>query len=232
MSGYTIVPRYVSGQVAVRQAIGQVGYADSYQTMKPDFDSWIADACDKITRLKTYKELGCKEYEVCDNQIELPMQMTLITCASFNGLDMNPLGTSGCEQTPRNSVNRCSAAAQGFLLNGCYMSFKPAIANGAIITVDGLARPLDDEGCPLIQECCISAISDYLCSRLCLRFRDNRYNEFKDLWKHSCVQARAQLNQFSNKQIRDLGFRYLAVPYSASYGVSWIGNQVNGNFVS
>ncbi len=230
MSGYTRRPQLVSGQVAVRQALGMIGYADSYQTMKPDFDAWIGDSCDLISPLKTYKELGCMEYEVCDNRIELPMEMALINCASFNGLEMTPLSVSGCEMPVRGGVNRCSAGAQGFILNGCHMSFKPAIANGVIITVDGLGRPLDDDGCPMIEECCILAISEYLASMIALRFRDNRYDIFDRKWKKHCVRARAELNQLSNKQIQNLGFRYLAVPYPASYSVGWLGG-VNGSFI-
>lgn len=224
MSGYNRRPQLVSGQIAVRQALGMVGYVDSYQTAKPDFDAWIADAQDLISPLKTYKEIGCQEFEVCDNRIELPVDMALINCASFNGLPMTYLPMKGCEKAPRNSVNRCSAQAQGFTLSGCYMAFKPAIANGAIITVDGLGRPLDDDGCPMINECCILATSEYLAARIALRFRDNRYQVFEDLWKRHCVRARAELNQLSNKQVENLGWRYLAVPYPASYGVNWLGN--------
>lgn len=222
MSGYTRRPQLVSGQVAVRQALGLIGYVDSYQTMSPDFNSWISDAQDLISPLKTYKELGCMEYEVCDNRIELPMEMSIINCASFNGMEMTPLSVTGCEMAPRNG--RCGCGEQGFLLNGCSMAFKPAIANGAIITVDGLGRPLDDDGCPMIDECCILATSEYLASMIALRFRDNRHAIFDAKWKKHCVRARAELNQFSNKMVQNLGFRFLAVPYRASYGVSWIGN--------
>ena len=219
MSGYNTRVQYRSGQVAARQAFGQLGYASEWGAMIPDIQAWVADAQDLISRLKTYQYIPCQEYEVCDNRIEIPNEMALILCATFNGLPMTYLQTPGCGRLWDKSVNnRCTAQQQGFWVDECYMHFKPHLSNGSIIHLDGLQRPLDDEGFPMVAECCILAVSEYICARLCLRFRDNRYTEFERLWLKHCQRARAELNQLSNKQIENLGFEWYKMPYSASFG--------------
>lgn len=235
MSGYISIPKFVSGQVAVRQALGALGYADSYQTMKPDFDAWIADAQDLISRLKTYTDLPCGDYTVCDNRIELPNEMAIITCASFNGYEMTYKPTKGCTRYCRGVGNcntvlgKCGNPAQTFTLDGCYMHFQPTIANGAVIHVNGLGRPLDDEGCPLVAEVAILAVSEYICRQLCIRYRDNRLPIFERNWLKHCLRARAELNQFNNKATQNLGFAYFAVPYPASFNGGYNGVGYYGN---
>ncbi len=218
MSGYNSVPKFIPCQVAIRQALGGLGYGDSYQTMQPDLIAWVADAMDLISRLKTYTDLPCGNYTTCNNKIELPLEMALITCVTVNGKPMTYLPTKGCNKVTNNSPNRCDCGAQGFYIDECYMHFTPAIADGVEINVGGLGRPMDVDGFPLIPEVAILAISEYVSARICLRFRDSRYNEFQRLWEKHCLRARAELNQMSNEQVRELGYRYLAVPYSANYG--------------
>ena len=231
MSGYNRVPRYVSGQVAARQAFGMLGYASTYGAMKPDLDAWIADAQDLISPLKTYTEIPCLDFETCDNRIELPSDVAIITCAAANGSPMTYLPTKGCTRVieNHNQINRCNNSAQGFYIDGCYMKFKPAIPDGVTICIDGLGRPLDSEGCPMVAECCILAVSEYICKLLCRRYRDNRFSAFELDWLKHCKRARAELNQFANQDVRNLGYFWYKPVVFATFAPGWLGAGYSGD---
>ena len=230
MSGYSRIPQFRSGQQAIRQAFGMLGYGSQYNGIIPDLYSAVADAQDLISPLKTYVEIPCMEYEVCDNRIELPNELALIVCASFNGLPMTWLRTGGCDRVSNNynQFNRCSANAQGFTIDGCYMKFNPMLSNGSRIKVNGLGRPLDSDGCPMIPECCILAVSEYICKRLCIRYRDNRLGVFESDWLRHCKRARAELNQLSNQDVRNLGYFWYKQPVFASFAPGWVGWGYSG----
>lgn len=236
MSGYNDIPQYVSPQTSIRQAFGSLGYGDKYQSLKEDCMAWIADACDEISRLKIYTDVNfCggngdapNEYVVCNNKIELPMAMKIVICASFNGCPMTYRQSSGCNRLCKGSVNRCCNSDQFFTLDECYMHFTPPIADGAIITVDGRGRLLDDDGYPMVPEVCILAVSRYVAAQVCLRYGDSRYQEFKKLWQKACLRARAELNQFSNIQTASLGYAYHKPPYRATYSVAGWGFGYGG----
>lgn len=238
MSGYNRINKYVSGKFAIRQAFGAIGYASEEGNLKPDLANWIADGNDKISPLKTYKYIPCQEYEVCNNRIEIPLAMQIILCATWNGHPMTYLNTPGCNRLWENSVNYpkntyrgCNRVPQGFWVDECYMHFKPFLPDGTLICIDAMARPLDDDGFPMVQECCILAVSEYLAARIALRFRDNRYGEFKQNWKDECKRARAQLNQLSNNDIQKLGFIWFTQPVPATYAAGWAGFGYSGNAI-
>lgn len=230
MGNYNRIPRLVPGQQAIRQAFGMIGYASEYGAIKPDLAAWIADGMDLISPLKTYTEIPCLESEVCDNRIKLPNEVAIITCASANGNSMTYLPAKGCDRVGNNynQNNRCGCSAQGFRIQGCYMTFKPMLGNGAIVCIDGLGRPLDEDDFPMIEECCILAISEYLASRIALRFRDNRFPTFEALWLNHVNRARAELNQLSNEQVKQLGYFWYKQPVFATFFPGWLGNGYSG----
>ena len=232
MSGYNSIPRYTSPKEAIRNALGRLGYASSYQSMKPDFIAWTADAQDLISRLKTYVDMPYADY-VCGNKIMLPQEMGLITCATYGQIDcagtpMTYKATGNCQRLCKNSVNRCCSSAQFFTLDECYMHFTPALADGMPIFVNGMQRPVDDEGYPLILETSVLAVSEYIAANICLRFSDKRYDVFHNLWLKHCVRARAEANQFSNIQAQNLGYLYHSMPVNVTHSPGWTGANVGG----
>jgi|GEM_PF-5855530 len=233
MSGYNSIPRYTSPKEAIRNALGRLGYASHYQSMKPDFIAWTADAQDLISRLKTFVDLPFADY-VCDNKIMLPQEMSLITCATYGniscaGIPMTYKATGGCDRLCKSSVNRCCNSQQFFTLDECYMHFTPALADGVPIFVNGMQRPVDNEGYPLVLETSVLAVSEYIAANICLRFSDKRYDVFYQLWLKHCRRARAEANQISNIQAQQLGYVYHAMPVSVTHGVGWAGAGVGGN---
>lgn len=229
---YNNVIRYVSPYTAIRSALGKIGYVDAMQTMQPDLIEWSVEAQDMISRLRTFTDLNCEPIQVCNNKIMLPIEMQLINCASANGVPMTFLNLPGCcdRLTPK-SINRCCNSPQGFYLDECYMHFKPVLNDGVWIKIDGLKRPIGEDGYPLIVDVCVQAVSEYIASMMCARFRDNRFDLWDRKWKRHCVQARAELNRLGQQQIQDLGFLYHSVPVRASFGYAWGYGNVNGNVI-
>jgi len=229
---YNNVIKYVSPYTAIRSALGKCGFADLMQTLQPDLIEWCVEASDMISRLKTFTNLNCEPIEVCNNKIMLPIEMQMLNCASVNGANMTYLSSPGCsDNLTANSPCRCCNSAQGFYLDECYMHFKPTLADGTLVKIDGLKRPIGEDGYPLIADVCVQAISEYVCSMVCLRFNDNRYVVWDAKWKRHCVQARAELNRLSQKQISDLGFLFCSVPVKASFGYGWGYGINNGGVI-
>lgn len=228
-AGYNNIPIYTSPFTAIRSGLGRIGFGDVMQTLEPDLIAWVAEAQDKISRLKTFTDLPC-ELEVCDNKVMLPQEMQLIECASFNGSEMTNINNPGCcDRLTKNSPNRCCRSAQGFYLDECYMHFKPFLPDGCIVHVDGRQRPIGTDGYPLVAEVCITAVAEYIATMVSLRFRDNRYNEFNKRWKLACKQARAELTRLSQAQIESLGYIYHRVQYPATFGVTNLNGGYLGN---
>lgn len=228
---YTNIISYISPYTAIRSALGKIGMGDLMQTHQPDLIEWSVEASDMISRLKTFTDLGCEPIEVCNNKIMLPIEMQMLNCASVNGSPMTYLSSPGCsDRLTANSPCRCCNSAQGFYLDECFMHFKPTLADGVLVTIDGLKRPIGEDGYPLIADVCVQAVSEYICSLVCLRFNDSRFAIWDAKWKRHCVQARAELNRFSQKQVEDLGYIYHKTYVSASFGYGF-GNALNGNIV-
>lgn len=213
------VPKFVSPFQAIRSALGKIGYNDLPQTMQPDLIEWSIEASDMISKPKTFK-IYEDDFTVCGNKIQLDSHVLLVECASWNGRPMEYITNKGCNRCTQSSPNRCCRSEQKFWLDECYIHFKPVMPDGEIIHVEYLQRAYGADGYPMILDSCSMAISEYVCSMVCLRFNDNRYGVFDGKWKSHCQQARAGLNRLSQAQIQNLGYLYYSNPGGqATFGV-------------
>ena len=218
------IQRFVSPKQAIRTALGKIGYADLMQTLQDELIEWSIEASDMISKPKTFKIVS-DEFTVCGNKIELCQNVLLVNCASYRGQPMELISNKGCSgRCTGNSKNRCCRSNQQFYLDESYMHFKPSIEDGEIVHVEYLQRAYGADGYPLILDSCNMAISEYVASIVCARFKDNAYALWNEKWERHVVQARAELNRITQAQVEALGFLYDSNPGgNVSFVSYWAG---------
>ncbi len=155
--------------------------------MEPDLIMWAIEAQDFISRPKTMKwlDMAC---EVKDNKIPIPAELQMIDCVSLCGVPLTfapsqSCGTSRCTTNCQNLyVFPVCRNQQTWLMDECYIHFNPVMGDDKIITVKGLQRAIGNDGYPMIFQVCSTAIADYICWKLCFRYRDDRWRECKRDW--------------------------------------------------
>ena len=135
--------------------------------------------------------------------------MQIIDCVFVNGESYDYQQRNECSDLITNScpcVN--SESKRVFTSDGCFLEFKNDIADGTMATIKYLARPMDDNGYPMVADICVIAIQEYIKWKICVRTRDNRSAESQRRWYELCKQVRAKYNKLTQKQIEYLGYVY------------------------
>lgn len=216
------VQRFVSPKQAIRTALGKIGFEDLMQTLGNELIEWAIEASDMISKPKTFK-IAEDDFVVCGNKIQLDQNVLLVNCASYNGEPMELISNKGCaNRCTQNSKNRCCRSNQKFYLDECYIHFKPTLCDGSIVHVEWLQRAYGADGYPLILDSCNMAISEYVASIVCARFKDNAYALWNDKWEKHVLQARADVNRITQAQVQALGYLFDRNPGgNATFATYW-----------
>lgn len=202
--------RYVSTFTPIRTACGDLGVSGVMQTMEEDLVRWAVEAQDFIGKENALKnEKG--NFPVKNNKIRYCADMQIIDCVSINGQLYDYEQRNECSDLV---TNNCPCAVNGsnntrtFTSDGCFITFNDEIADGTMATIKYMARPMDENGYPMVADICVFAIQEYIKWKLCFKNRDNRSAECQRRWYELCRQARVQYNQLTQKQIEFLGYIY------------------------
>lgn len=204
--GLIPVPTYVSPLLPIRLAFGKLGVPDYTQTLRDDLVQWVVEALDYISRKKTQVP-----HEICErvenNQIRHhfkliewvkkgPVKLTYDGYSSKSGLV-----TTGCRQ------NR-GCEGESFVVDECYVGFKPALPNGMVVVVRGYGRKYGEDGYPMVNELCLTAVTEYIKWQICVRDRDNRAGACEQRWYRLCNWARGELQVWTSQQLEQFGYSW------------------------
>lgn len=204
------IPKYVSPLETIRSALGDLGYTSLMQTLEPDLIRWSAEASDFISRKKTGK-MSTHELEVKNNMAVLCSEFSMLENVEHNcrPLTLDKQRTLGCACT-KSCVTRCCGNPQTFWIDECYVHFQPAMADGEIVHVTVVERPMGPDGYPLVLDVCKIAVAEYIKWKICFLKDDPRGAACERRWYVLCVQARAQTNTLTQEQLREIGYFWLA----------------------
>lgn len=212
MGAYPVsIPRYISTKQAIRTALGKIGYATEMQRLEPDLIDWSIEASDYISRPRTLIAYD-DDFVIENNRIPIRREWQMIDCISIQGVPLLFKFTKGCSDSilTKESKCRCCKGVQAFTFdnNSCFIHFTPAIKDGICAHIEWIQRPIGEDGYPLVLDVCSPAISEYVASMVCLRFRDNRYEIWNQKWLNHCRWARTELNRIQQQQLEGIGEVY------------------------
>lgn len=217
-----VVVRYVSTFQPIRTAVGDLGYGNVMQGLEEDLVRWAIEAQDYIGRDKA-KKMETKTLIVKDNKILYCADMSIIDCVSVGGILYDFKDKHNCYDHVTSSCScACDSSQFVFTTDGCYIRFEPSLADGTEVVVKYLARPMDDNGYPMIADICVFAIQEYIKWKLCFRFGDNRTSACEGRWYALCRQARPLFNNITQRDIERIGYLYTTPTRRVSnYGLGY-----------
>lgn len=213
--------KYVSTFQPIRTAVGNLGYSNVMQALEEDLVRWAVEGQDFITRKTPYYVMQAvsKTLIIKDNKIKYCADMQVIDCVSINGVPYDYNGQNECMVTPT-----CGCSNVGtsnlftFGADGCSITFMGQ-SDGTEVDIKYLARPMDDNGYPMVLESIVFAIQEYVMWQLCFRQRDIRSSACEARWYALCRQARASLKNLTQKDIEKIGYYFLRK--EPRYGAVW-----------
>ena len=219
---------YVEAQVAIRNALGNLGYSENiYQTMQPDCHRWATEAQDLIIRNKSSLPLIKGKFLTKNNQIKNEPDFQILENISICGFTVPINQTS--KSTPLVTVGSPTRGCglwggyPGVLTNpewiGCEgltyrigqyaITFSPNVPDGTTVDVDYLCKPTAEDGYPMIINRCARAIAYYIGSQICERLLDPRAESQEKKWLPACIQARAEINEMTQEEKLAIGAMYM-----------------------
>ena len=231
---------YVEAQVAIRNALGDLGYSENvYQTMQPDLHRWATEAQDLIIRNKSSLPLIKAKFLSQNNQIRNEPDFQILENISIGGhtVPLNqtskstPLVSTGA---PLRRIGQWGGYP-GVLTNpewvGCdrltfrisqyAITFSPNIPDGTEVDVEYLCKPSADDGYPMIINRCARAIAYYIEAKICKRLMDSRYEDCMKEWYPACIQARAEINEMTQEEKMAIGGMYMGYGRRNRRGWGW-----------
>lgn len=220
-----IVPRYVSTFQPIRTAVGDLGFSNVMQTMEEDLVRWAIEAQDYITRKSPHNvmKMESKTLIIRGNKILYCANMQVIDCVKINGVIYEYNGKNTCYVTSGCACS-CEVTDRTFSADGCYLRFTGQ-EDGTEVEVKYLARPMDENGYPMVVESIVFAIQEYIKWKMCFKMRDNRSSACEQRWYVLCRQARPVFNNLTQTDIEKIGYYFISKPRTGALG--YIGGAYN-----
>lgn len=210
--------KLVSPKFAIRGAVGNLGYGSLIQNLEDDMIRWAGEAYQKIilnTKAATiYSPVDQIAYTK-NNRVKLCDGFKALQCLKLNGSIIPFLYNK--QRCTQNCANTCGTGSCGccvqsgvttnchaFYLDGCWVKFSPAVADGWEVRIAAWAIPLDKEGYMMVIEDTLTAIQEYLAWKICFRQGDNRAAACEKNWYYNCREARAKLNKKTDAELREI----------------------------